>query len=535
MIQETSDPRSGGTRGTLEEIGYLMSIVRLSSPMVTRSEGCFPNSASRGLITLALFLVCFSFLSYAQPLMHPEEYLKEGIERYQQGDFDGAIRLLGLAVVGGFEDIEALTQAHLYLGLSYLAFGKTTEAENAFTRLIERRPSFTIDAERYPPKAVSLFNKVRATLVSGWMIRTDPPGAEIWQGTVLLGTSDEQSGVFRREAELVGKYTLRIHKRHYKDVTVPIEVVPGEVRQQEVTLERKMLRLRVSAGPDQVTVSADGQALGHAPVTITRPSGSSMHLVCDRPYYVSQDFTVRFDETQILVDDQALPVSGDLATLKVTLEPLPPGSLRVETEPKNATVLLDKQLVGQTPITLDSVAAGPHHLEVYLDAYPGVQEDILIASGQEQVRRYLLGMVLNIRSFPSGAMIQLGEQLLGQTPLHTVPLPPGDLVLHANYPGYFPYRQAIRIEGKGTQDVELSLVPETGGLSIHSSPSDAEVLLDGKERGHTPLILLHLPVGKHTLEIQHPGYIPHRTQVEVRLQEIQWQTFALKPDIVSSP
>jgi archaellum component FlaG (FlaF/FlaG flagellin family) len=42
----------------------------------------------------------------------------------------------------------------------------------------------------------------------------------------------------------------------------------------------------------------------------------------------------------------------------------------------------------------------------------------------------------------------------------------------------------------------------TGGLSVTSTPSGAEVMVDGKPRGITPLTLSDLSVGKHTVELE---------------------------------
>ena len=48
--------------------------------------------------------------------------------------------------------------------------------------------------------------------------------------------------------------------------------------------------------------------------------------------------------------------------------------------------------------------------------------------------------------------------------------------------------------------------PVTGSLSVNSNPSGATVLIDGKERGTTPVELSNLPLGKHQLKVQKQGY-----------------------------
>jgi len=43
---------------------------------------------------------------------------------------------------------------------------------------------------------------------------------------------------------------------------------------------------------------------------------------------------------------------------------------------------------------------------------------------------------------------------------------------------------------------------KTGGLQVTSTPTPAKVLIDGHERGQTPLTLDDLPVGVHTVQIE---------------------------------
>ena len=48
--------------------------------------------------------------------------------------------------------------------------------------------------------------------------------------------------------------------------------------------------------------------------------------------------------------------------------------------------------------------------------------------------------------------------------------------------------------------------PATGSLSVNSNPSGATVLIDGKERGTTPVEVSNLTLGKHQLKVQMQGY-----------------------------
>ncbi len=54
----------------------------------------------------------------------------------------------------------------------------------------------------------------------------------------------------------------------------------------------------------------------------------------------------------------------------------------------------------------------------------------------------------------------------------------------------------------------------TAQLTVTSAPVNAVVLLDGRERGHTP-ISLAVARGRHTLELTHPTAIDEQQQLDI--------------------
>lgn len=58
------------------------------------------------------------------------------------------------------------------------------------------------------------------------------------------------------------------------------------------------------------------------------------------------------------------------------------GVLIVSSKPTGATVSLDSAVVGKTPLTLDSVAAGTHTVELKMPGYLTSTTDIIVTSGQ---------------------------------------------------------------------------------------------------------------------------------------------------------
>ena len=106
-----------------------------------------------------------------------------------------------------------------------------------------------------------------------------------------------------------------------------------------------------------------------------------------------------------------------------------------------------------------------------------------------------------LESLPPGSEVLVDGVSLGTAPL-TAELPPGSHVVE------FRLRDATRtleIDVKGGQQTVGRLdwsVEPTGRLMVRSEPEGARVLVDGRERGVTPLTLDDLTLGSHAVVLQ---------------------------------
>ena len=65
-------------------------------------------------------------------------------------------------------------------------------------------------------------------------------------------------------------------------------------------------------------------------------------------------------------------------------------------------------------------------------------------------------------------------------------------------------------------NVISKVVPQYGKIKVTSSPSYAEVYLDGTYRGKTPITLSNVKVGKHTIKVTKKDYYDYSETVQVR-------------------
>jgi archaellum component FlaG (FlaF/FlaG flagellin family) len=121
---------------------------------------------------------------------------------------------------------------------------------------------------------------------------------------------------------------------------------------------------------------------------------------------------------------------------------------------------------------------------------------------------------LDVVSEPPGAEVLVDRRPRGVTPL-LLPLPPGDYLVTLRRHGYRPEHRQLTVAPGLRVPLRVEMEPLAGLLLAHSSPTNAEVLIDGAVQGRTPLLLTSLPLGRHRLRFSLPGYQPKEIEVEL--------------------
>ncbi|MGE0812681.1 MAG: PEGA domain-containing protein [Vicinamibacterales bacterium] len=113
---------------------------------------------------------------------------------------------------------------------------------------------------------------------------------------------------------------------------------------------------------------------------------------------------------------------------------------------------------------------------------------------------------LVVTSTPTGAAVVVDDHDHGQTPV-TIRMKPGTHVLQvragAGEPRVIPL--TIRPGVQTAQYVELQGAT-TGVLEVRSEPSPAKVVIDGEDRGSTPLTLRDVKPGDYQVVLERPGW-----------------------------
>jgi len=109
--------------------------------------------------------------------------------------------------------------------------------------------------------------------------------------------------------------------------------------------------------------------------------------------------------------------------------------------------------------------------------------------------------ILHVQSKPSQARIYIDGQELGKTPFSRDDLVPGKHRMKVGKSHFQPKTQEINLAANMVKKYSVDLKKGKGSLTVLSTPSGAEVFVDGdKKSGKTPMTLKEVKCGKHTVK-----------------------------------
>lgn len=179
--------------------------------------------------------------------------------------------------------------------------------------------------------------------------------------------------------------------------------------------------------------------------------------------------------------------------------------------PSNAMVELDGQMLEVVDGTITKrMPFGTYSYKVQAPRHAVKSGTIVVNDPKNKhiVNISLEPQYVNARfSVASNAEIWIDEQKRG-TGSCTLELGFGIYMVECRLPGHKPSQQEIQID-RNSATGTITLTPPTpvyGSVDINSTPAEAEIWIDGKQVGTTPMYLEECLVGKHELLLKKSGY-----------------------------
>lgn len=178
--------------------------------------------------------------------------------------------------------------------------------------------------------------------------------------------------------------------------------------------------------------------------------------------------------------------------IPLSMQPEQPGRITLHSKPEGATVFLDKNKVGTTPLVFEEQPLGLHAIALEMAGYDRWQQTIEIKADTSSIIHVDLipatGMI-RLESSPENAQVYLDGRNVGETPLRLSTVKKGKRRLMLQKKGYRMYEKAVIVATGSRTDILAELKPENSHLEITSLPTNAEVYISGEKWGTTPLSL----------------------------------------------
>ncbi|MDV2482001.1 PEGA domain-containing protein [Methanoculleus sp. Wushi-C6] len=335
--------------------------------------------------------------------------------------------------------------------------------------------------------------------------------------------------------------TIRVERSGYRAYSGSLPSAPGMGDTVNVYATLQPVEtsgsIYATSSPSGAAIYLNGNYQGTAPLTIPNLSPGTYSLRADRAGYLS-------DQSSVTVR------AGQQSTVQFTLTPVQQyGSVSISSNPSGAYVYMDGVYKGRTPLTLNSVSAQNHNIELDLSGYYDWTTTVSVTSG---VTRYVNAQLtalpssagaIDVVSYPAGADVYLDGKLQGKTPsagAYVISnVATGSHTVRVSLAGYQDYTTSATVSPATTSHVSAALQPapvtSSGSIAVTSSPSGAEIYVDNAYKGITPLTVEGIGAGTHTVMLALGGYSDWSTSVQVGAGSTASVSASLAPTPTQAP
>ncbi|MGB0631770.1 MAG: PEGA domain-containing protein [Alphaproteobacteria bacterium] len=300
-----------------------------------------------------------------------------------------------------------------------------------------------------------------------------------------------------RYLALPGSYKVRASLPGYRPLEQSVDVRFGETHEFGFQMKKLPGLLSVTTRPDVPSeIRIDGNPAGQTPATDLEID-PGRHIVTVTP-------------ERYLAAEKPIEIvgKGERQTIEIPLEPAW-GTVRVNTDPAGADLILNGRLTGITPQTAEPVQ-GQYRLEVSKDGWKPAFREFDIVPGQVidfgTIRLERVDGKLSLASRPSDATVTIDGAFRGRTPVDISLVSGKTYTIRLTKPGYAAKNLTVAINPRETTPVSTDLAPEFGTVFLKTRPSGATLKVDGQPRGAASQ-RLRLQTRPHKIEISKPGYV----------------------------
>jgi formylglycine-generating enzyme required for sulfatase activity/serine/threonine protein kinase len=337
------------------------------------------------------------------------------------------------------------------------------------------------------------------TIYGGVDISSKPSEADVYIDGNKIGKTP-----LVLEKVIKGKQNIEVRKQGFNAWKNTIEIKAAETAKVEVDLLTVFGSLNITSDPSEVLVSIDGKNVGQTPLQLNKIRKGKVKISIDKEGFDEWEQEIMIEPSKVFEVNAVLVSSF--------------GSLKIETTPDGAQVSIDGKNVGQTPLQLNEVKRGKVKISIDKEGFDVWEHEIMVeASKVSEVNAVLVSSFgsLKVETTPDGAQVYIDGKNVGQTPLQLNEVKRGKVKIIVYKKGFDVWEQEIMIEPSKVSEVNAVLVSSFGSLKVETTPDGAQVYIDGKKQGESPLELKELKKGSHEVVFKKEGYKDFSQSIEV--------------------
>jgi eukaryotic-like serine/threonine-protein kinase len=264
-------------------------------------------------------------------------------------------------------------------------------------------------------------------------------------------------------------------------------------------------RVKVVSRPEGAQIIVDGVARGVSPIELALSAG---------------DHTLQVDNGSI---NRVLPISveGGVSTaVYVDLagsDGKTTGQLEITSDPAGARVMVDGTARGSTPLVLTDIAPGEHAVIISNGDASVTRKVTVAASASASVMASLApaGATAGWIAIESPIPVEVREEgkVIGAAGAEKILLTAGAHHFELVSPE-FGFQTSMNAQVQAGRTTALRVTVPNGSLSINAVPW-ADVTVDGRGVGTTPIGALSVSVGPHEVVWKHPQFGERRQTIKV--------------------
>jgi len=222
------------------------------------------------------------------------------------------------------------------------------------------------------------------------------------------------------------------------------------------------------------------------------------------------------------------------------------GWFQFESNVNGATVHVDGKAVGTTPYTMSVYTTGAPYTSAYVSEagyYDSSSQKLTMPdAGKTNTYYFTLQPIptptqvttgsIDVKSSPSGAHLYIDGIFYGTTHQLATDFSAGRHSVRLEKDNYEAWTGNAKVTAGGVAYISATLrhVPTKGSISVTSSPSDAQITIDGNYYGKSPMVIGGIESGSHVVELYRPGYYEWTKRVDVRTGRVTYIDRTLSPE-----